>query len=157
MKKSPRRDRALAAGSSHHEVSVEGEEHRGKVGGRVAVRDGAADGAAVANLRVADLPRGVGDDGALLAQERARRDVVVAGQRADRDPIAVVLDVREVGEPSDVDEKGRLGEAQLHERQQRVPAGQQLRVLALPEQADRVVDGGRNLVVEGGRDHAAPP
>ena len=40
------------------------------------------------------------------------------------------------------------------ERDQRVPAGEQLRVLA-PEQLDRLGDGAGPRVLEGGRDHCA--
>src|SRR5206468_12468547 len=56
------------------------------------------------------------------------------------------------------DEQRRRGEAQLHERQQRVPAGQELRVLpTLAEQPDRIVDRLRHRVVKRRGDHAAPP
>src|SRR5690606_8737823 len=98
-----------------------------------------------------------GDDGALPREELAGREVVVAGERADRDVAALVADVGEVGEPPDVDEQGRPCEAELHEREERVPSGEQLRILGLAEQPDRVVDRGRDLVVEGARDHCAPP
>ena len=51
-------------------------------------------------------------------------------------------------------EHRREGEPQLHHRQQRVPAGDQLGVLAvLGEQRDGLVDRAGPDVVEGGRDH----
>jgi len=72
--------------------------------------------------------------------------------------VAVVSDVREVAQPADVDEHGRRGQPQLHQRQQRVPAGEQLRVLAvLREQADGVVGRVGADVVELCRDHFAAP
>ena len=98
--------------------------------------DRAADRAAMANLRVADLGRRLGEYRALRRQQLARGDVVVAGQApiAIRSPSSYV---RELREPADVDEQRRTGEAELHERQQRVTAGEELRVVGLTEQPDR--------------------
>ena len=57
--------------------------------------------------------------------------------------------------PGDVDEHGRLREPDLHHRQQRVAARQQLGVLAvLGQQRDRVRGGVGDLVVERRGDHA---
>src|SRR4029077_17003051 len=58
-------------------------------------------------------------------------------------------------DPRDVDEHGGLGQPHLHHRQQRGPAGQQVRGLAvLGKQRQRVRRGVGDLVVERGRDHA---
>ena len=76
------------------------------------------------------------------------------GERADRDPVAVLADVAQVVEPADVDEQRRAREAQAHRRNERVAAGQELRVLVAAEQRDRLVDRAGALVLEGGRDHA---
>ena len=76
---------------------------------------------------------------------------------ADGDPVALLLDVRELGDAADVDEERRPGEAELHERQEGMTAGQDLGVLGLTEQPDRIVDRRRDLVVEGSRNHAPPP
>ena len=107
----------------------------------------------VADLRVADPGRRRGDQRVRLAEQRVVRDVVVARERADRDPVAVLAHVAEVGQAADVDEQRRLREAELHQRQERVAAGEQLRVVARPEQLDRVVDRLRDLVVEPRGDH----
>ena len=54
-------------------------------------------------------------------------------------PIAMLLarlrTYDELGDPADVDEQRRPGEAQLHRREERVPAGEELRVLPLAEEA----------------------
>ena len=72
---------------------------------------------------------GVGHDRAQLLQQLAVRHVVVPRERADRDDVAVLADVRQVADAADVDEHRGLREPQLHQRQQRVPAGQDLRVV----------------------------
>ena len=58
--------------------------------------------------------------------------------------------------PADVDEERRLREPELHERQERVPAREELRVVA-PEELEGFVDGAGTLVVELRGDHRAPP
>jgi hypothetical protein len=136
------------------EVGVQGEQHRGEVRRRVGVRDGAADRAAVADLRVADELGRPRDHGAGALQDGVGDELCVPGQRADRDAVAVVADVAELVEPAEVDEYRRPCDAELHRRDERVPAGEQLRVLVASERLDRVVDGGRAVVLEGRRDHA---
>ena len=64
----------------------------------------------------------------------------MARERADGHMVSVVADVRQVGQPADVDQHRRRRQPQLHQRQQRVAAGEQLGVVAvLGEQRDRVV------------------
>ena len=118
--------------------------------------DRAADRAAVAHLVVADL-RGDGAQHAALGGEQvAGLDVAVAGQRADRDVVAGVADVGEVVEPADVDEDGGRREAQLHERQQRHAAGEELGVVAvLGERRERLLGGAGPDVVERRRGSSA--
>ncbi len=151
------RQRALAAGAANDELGVEREQDRRRVGGGVGVRDRAADRAAVPHLRVADRADGLGEDRARGAQELVVLEVVVARERADRDRVAVLAHVREVGEPADVHQQLRPGDPEPHERQERVPAREELRVRAGAEELDRVVDGLGELVVEGCGDHFAPP
>ena len=68
-----------------------------------------------------------------------------------------VAHVGEVVEATDVDEHRRRRQPQLHQRQQRVPAGEQLGVVAvLGQHRDRLVDRVGPGVGEGGGDHAAP-
>ena len=93
------------------------------------------------------------DDRAPLREQRVAHDLRVAGERADRDPVAVLAHVAEVVEPADVDEERRTREAEAQERNQRVAAGEQLRVLVAPEQLDRLLDRPGPFVLEGGGDH----
>ena len=116
--------------------------------------DGATDGAAVAHLRVSDLAGHMGEQRRVTLQHIADLKVAVAGQGPDGDVAAVLPDIGQLGQPADVDQHGGRRQAQLHERQQRVAAGQQLGVLSVPGQpADGIVDGRRPLVVEGRGDH----
>jgi hypothetical protein len=82
------------------------------------VRDRAADGAAVAHLRVADLPGRLCQQRHLAREQPGCLQFAVPGQRADRDVIAAVLDVGQARHPAEVDEDLRHGQAQLHQRQQ---------------------------------------
>src|SRR5215469_6542649 len=78
----------------------------------------------------------------------------MAGQRPNRDGCVPVADERELAEPADVDEDFRHGEPQLHEREQRMPAGQELRVVAaLAGQLQGLVHRPGPAVSEGCRDH----
>ena len=82
----------------------------------------------------------------------------MAGERADGDVVAGVADVRQVAEAADVDEHARLREAQLHQRQQAVAAGEELGVVAvLADEADGLVGGTGTDVVEGGGNHVVAP
>ena len=61
-------------------------------------------------------------------------------------------------EPADVDQHARLGEAQLHQRQQAVAAGEELGLVAvLGRQADGLLGRAGPDVVERGGDHGVPP
>ena len=91
----------------------------------------ATERAAVTHLGIANLVGGEGQQGNLLLQQRRRFEVVVARQGADGDLVTTLLDIRQVGNPADVDEHRRDGQSQLHERQKRMAAGQQLGLIAV--------------------------
>ena len=120
--------------------------------------DRATDRAAVTHLRVADVAGRVLQQRGVLGEQVGVLDVVVPGERADGDVVAVLADVAQVAEAADVDEHARLRQAQLHQRQQAVAAGDQLGLVAvLAEQADGLLGGAGPDVVEGGGDHAGAP
>jgi hypothetical protein len=148
------RDLPFAAGPPRDERRSEGQQRSRQVRRRVAVGDRPADGAAVPHLRIADLCRDLGQQRHPLAQHAGALQVVVAGQRADPHRVAVLLDVRQVADAPDVDQYGGHRQPQPHQRQQRVPSGQQLGIVAvLGQQAHGLVDRRGPLVVERCGDH----
>ena len=111
-----------------HDRGVDREQEGRPVAGRVGMGDAAADGAPVADLRVAD-GRGQVDDARVVVLDRGRVVDLAMGRPSPDDQVVVGLaDAVEPGDVLQVDEQGRLGEPQLDERQQAVAAGQQLRL-----------------------------
>ena len=131
---------------------------RGKVGGRIAVGDGSADRAAVAHLRIADLTGCIGEQRNVLGEHRTVLEIHVAGERADGDVVTGIADVRQFTDAADVDEHARLGESQLHQGQQAVPAGEELGIVAvLADELDGLFGGSGTDVVERCGDHDVAP
>ena len=85
MKNSPAGTVRSPSGPWIDELRVESDQHGREVGGRIAVRDRAADRAAVAHLRIADQPRRVRENRAVLLEQRVVLEVVVPGERPDRE------------------------------------------------------------------------
>ena len=154
----PGGDLAAAGGAARDQRGVEHEDHRRQVARGVGVHQRAADRAAVADLRVADLAGGVGEQRQLAAEQAGVRHVVMGGEGPDRDVAVLLPDVGELAEPADVDQHLGHGQPELHEREQRVPAGQEFRVLAaLRGQAQGLVHRPGPLVGEGCGDHRRFP
>ena len=115
------------------------------------------DRAPVANLGVSHLARHVGEDRDLGGQQLGGLQVPVPGESTDGDVVAGVAHIRELVQTADVDKHRRHGEAQLHERQQGMPSGEQLGLVAVRgEQAEGLVDRRHPLIVERNRDHGRP-
>ena len=145
----PDADLPLTVGAARDHGRVQREQDGGQVRGGVGVRDRAADRTAVPDLRVTDLPGGVGEQRYLAAEKLGMLDVVVPGQGADRDVRALVGDVGQVTQAAQVDDHLGGGQPQLHQRQQRVAAGQELGVLAvLGDQVQGFLGRARPLVGE---------
>jgi hypothetical protein len=85
----------------------------------------------VPDLRVADLAGGVREQRHLTSEQFGVLDVVVPGQSADRHVRAAVGDVGQVTQATQVDDHLGGGQPQLHQRQQGMAAGHELRVLAV--------------------------
>ena len=133
-----RRDLALRRRRrGHGHRALGGQQDRRHVGGRVAVGERAADRPAVAHLLVGDRRRG------RRGQPEVARSptwwcVVIAPIRTV--PLSRSMPVQP-GDPAQVDQQRRRRQPQLHQRQQRVAAGEQLRVLAaLAQRAERLVE-----------------
>ena len=123
---------------------------------RVRVRDRAADRAEVADDRIGDLRRRLAQDRIAVAQELRALARLVPHERADPECASVLGERVEAGDPVDVDEHLRRGEAQLQERDEALPARQHLRlVAALGEDCERLVERFCCHVVERCRVHAA--
>ena len=105
------------------------------------------------NLRVADVLGHLRDDCAALTEHRVADELGMTRERPDRDPITVLAHVAQVVEPSDVDEHRGAYKAKTQHRNERLSAGEDLRVLAA-QQLDRLVEGPRPLVLEPGGNHA---
>ena len=91
--------------------------------------EAAAEGSPHADRVVADMA----DHG---GEQRAERSVLdrpvegaMPGERADRQRVGIDGDLFEVGNPVDVDQVGRAGEAERHSRHQALTAGENPRVL----------------------------
>jgi hypothetical protein len=98
-----RRNRSLAVRPAGDHFCVEREQNGAEVGGRVGVDDGAADRAAVAHLWITDVLRCPSEDRAVPGENRVAGEVGVAGERADRNPVAILAHVTQIAEPADVD------------------------------------------------------
>ena len=116
--------------------------------------DRSADGPAVPDLVVADL-RGHGPQHAAFAgQHIIGLNVVVEGERANRDVVAGVANVRQLRNATDVDEDGGSRQPELHEGQERHASGEQFGIVAvLRELRDCVISRLSSHVVERGGNH----
>src|SRR5205085_9412345 len=80
------------------------------------------------------------------------------GSGADFNLVALHLDPRQARNPGDVDQQPRFAEAQLHQRDQAVAAGDQLSIaIGRAQLGQRVVDRSRAAVFEVVCDDAWPP
>src|SRR5262249_58732814 len=93
-----------------HDLAAECDEAGRRLGGRIADRDRAADGAAVADRRMSDMRHRLGDE------RRVRRDVWrafglrVAHERAELEEAVAPRDAVEPGHAIDVDQEPRLAQ-----------------------------------------------
>jgi hypothetical protein len=151
------RDLPGAGRAAGHQHPAQRQHHRGQVGRGVAVDQRPTDRAPVPHLGIAHLASRVGQQRHRRDEQLGMLDVVMAGQRADRDVPVLGPDVAQLMQRAEVDEHLWLGQPQLHQWQQRVPARQELGLVAvLGGQRQRLVSRGRALVGERWRDHAAP-
>ncbi len=151
-----RLDRALPLLRLQVQRRVERLDHRRQVGAGVGVGEVAADGAAVAHLRIADLGRRLGHDRARLLEHVGRGELGVGGERADAHARSRALDAGELLDAADVDQVGGLRQPQLHHRQQAVAAGEELGVLLRAQEVERLSDARGAVIVELGRVHLKP-
>jgi hypothetical protein len=144
----PGGNRALALWSGGAERRVEGEEHSGQVRRGIGVRDVAANRAAVADLRVADLSGRLREDRTAFGKNRRRGELCMSRQRADPDRVAGCRDALQRGNPSDVDERRWRCKAQLEQRDQAVSAREHFRVRVFGPQLLHLGERSSAVIVE---------
>ena len=122
-----------------------------------------AAGSAWAALPVADGPvpdvgHGRRHQGSRPAGHRRALDGGVADAGADGEPARPGVDGVEPGDAADVDKVGGMAQPQRQQRDEALPAGQDLGVGAvLGQQADRLLHGSRAVVAERRHLHRRPP
>ena len=148
------RDLALAGRALQDDARTEREHHRAEVAGRVRVGERSADRPEVADQGIRDLRRGGGDRRVARADDVVGGELVVPDQRADPQAPVFLLDAVQAFDPVDVDQLTRRGEPELHDRDQALPSREHLRVVAVRgEEAERLVEGRRSVVLEARRQH----
>ncbi len=70
-----------------------------------------------------------GSNGQIFLQQRRRLELIMSGHGADGNLVAVLANVRQVLDATDIDEQCRLRQPQLHRRDKTVTAGEYLRVI----------------------------
>ena len=121
-----RLDQALPGLAAAHDRGVDRQEHRRPVARRVRVRDRAADRAPVAHLRVADHAGQVDEGRVVVLDDLVVVHLPVRGAGPDAQLVVGLGDAIETGDVAHVDQEGRLGEAELDERDEAVATRQQL-------------------------------
>ena len=143
-------DGAGAGGAGDRDVAAEEQQHDRHLGGGVGVHDRADRGAAVADGRVSDHPQRQRDQRLDPARVGVGLDRRVPRQGPDPDPLRVDPDVVQVGQAVEVDEHAGRGQTHRQQRHQALPTGQHLGVRVGGQGRQRLVEGARPDVREGG-------
>ena len=107
---------------------------------------------------VGEMLDGAGDEVGVLGHQRVGTDHAVRRHRADHDRVAVIPYAAQRLDPAQVDDPLRGVEPHPHHREQALPAGQDLGVVAMLLQGrQRLLQRGGREVVEGCRDHWSAP
>ena len=105
------------------------------------MRETAAERALVAHLNIADRRRRLREQRAISLDELRLLDLRVCRERADADSVAFDADVAEIGDATEIDDVPGLGQPQLHQRHEALPAGEKLHVVSIGrEQMDRLFE-----------------
>ena len=126
-----RLDPAFASHRLGVQTAAEREHDRRHFGSRIGMRKIAADGAAIADLRMRDDRQRFGDERQFDLRHRIALEAAIARQRADAQAIAAIPDAGKLFQRIDVDQHGRLRQTEVHGRHQALPAGQEARLVAM--------------------------
>ena len=140
---------SLSGRSSDHHAGLDRAADGRQVLRRIGLTQGAADGSAVAHDRVGDHQLGIPEDREVAGEQLGFQELHVPCQGSDPDLAVLLTDECELRQVVDVDQVRRIRQAQLHHRQQAVPARDHTGAGAeLLERGDHAVDARRALVVE---------
>ena len=131
--------------------------HRRVLGRGVGVGQAAADGAARPGRQVTDQLGRLEQQRRVSLDQIGGADFPLPGHRADGDMVVAVLDEGEPVDAIEVDQGFRPGQSEVKDRDQTLPARQNLRVRAVTgQQVERLVQARRREIVELWRFHVAP-
>src|ERR671924_84139 len=143
------RDLAAALRSARHHAGSCRHQRRAPVALRVGVRQRSRDGAEVADDRIGDLRSGITEHRPASAEQARALAVLVAHERPDSQFALLLRQPVQPRQAVDVHEHPRRGETELHERDQALPAGEHLGLVAIAVQGgERLVERRRRLVFE---------
>ena len=119
------------------------------------MREAAADRPPRAHRAIGDALRHLGEKAVRRVGDALVLDRRVRDAGAENDGAAVLLDTRELGDARHIDDEGRLHEAKIEHRPERLPTRQNLGVRISRKEPHRLGERARPFVVEGDRLHCA--
>ena len=126
--------------------------------GRIAVGEIAPDRGQVPHQGIRDDLAGVVEQRIAGPDDVGLLEIRLSGERADPEKAVRLAHVGEPGNAVDVDEVARAGQAQFHEGNEALTAGEDLGVLAQPRQErGRLPDRTWSVILEGGWNHRRSP
>ena len=117
-------------------------QRRRRIGGGIGVCEIAAQGAPVAHRRIAYLAARLRQQPCSAAYRIRTRYLVMRCERSDGERAALLRDALQLRQPSDIDQGGRLRQAQLQRRQEAVSAGQEAAIRVFGKRRQRFGDAG---------------
>ncbi len=134
--------------------AIETGQQRGKLGGRVGVRNAAHYCAAIAYLHMPDMLDDFHEQRVLLLHQQRTFDLPLAGNRAYCQVVGFRLEVVQLGNVVDVNDVGGRGKAHVEQGNKTLPSSQHLDFLTiLVEQNKRLIEDARRAVVKTWRFH----
>ena len=109
---------------------VQEQRHHRQLGGGIAVRQAATDGAAVTDREMRHMRHRAGENRLVPRDHRRGLELMVPYERADADVRRGLPDERQVLDAVDVDEDRRAQQAEIEEGNEALPAGNDLGVVA---------------------------
>ena len=144
-----RHAQASAFGSAADlDLRIEGHGNGGQLGGRIEMRQAAAQRAAIASLPVPDLADRCGEQRQALCHQLARLDIALARHRTYSDVAVLFLYVGKAWDAVEVDQMVGRSEPEVQHRHQRLAARQRSRIRTGTHEIERVGEARRSVVDE---------